>query len=115
MVTQSITQQTQGDLRRNGYRLETTHGWDTHEVPLYTHKAVNDKKPGDVAWKAHIGNLKQMDQAEAQKESRNLFIEDGWVYFLHGWLCVIAEVFDLDIPSSGPEFEELGRIAANMR
>lgn len=24
-------------------------------------------------------------------------IEDGWVYFIHGWSQVIAEVFDLKL------------------
>ena len=40
---------------------------------------------------------------------------DGWFYFLHGWTRVIAEVFAVDlpadIPTSGPEFDELSRIA----
>jgi shikimate 5-dehydrogenase len=35
------------------------------------------------------------------------------VYFIHGWTRVIAEVFDIDIPMSGPAFEELSRIARN--
>ena len=61
------------------------------------------------------GNLVFLDQAMHQKESRNLVIEDGWVYFLHGWTRVIAEVFHLDIPTSGPEFEKLGEIARSAR
>ena len=28
---------------------------------------------------------------------RNLHIEDGFVYFLHGWMQVVAEVFHIDI------------------
>ena len=32
-------------------------------------------------------------------------IEDGWSYFLHGWTQVIAEVFHIDIPTSGPVFD----------
>ena len=42
---------------------------------------------------------------------RNLQIEDGWIYFIHGWTRVIAEVFHIDIPTSGPRFDELSRIA----
>ena len=30
-------------------------------------------------------NLFFMHQALAQREKRNLTVEDGWVYFLHGW------------------------------
>ena len=41
-----------------------------------------------------------------------LRIENGWTYFLHGWTQVIAEVFGIDIPTSGPRFEAMSRIAA---
>ena len=61
------------------------------------------------------GDLVFLDQARAQQKSRNLHIEDGWVYFIHGWTRVIAEVFRVDIPTSGPEFDELSRIAAGVR
>ena len=42
---------------------------------------------------------------------RDLQIEDGWTYFLHGWTQVIAEVFHIDIPTSGPAFAALSEIA----
>ena len=73
--------------------------------------------PADgVAWEFNYrGNLVFLDQAEAQQELRNLAIEDGWVYFIHGWTRVIAEVFDVDIPTSGPEFDALCDIAASER
>jgi hypothetical protein len=35
----------------------------------------------------------------------------GWIYFIHGWTSVIAEVFDIDIPASGLSFELLSGIA----
>jgi shikimate 5-dehydrogenase len=52
-----------------------------------------------------------LDQARAQAASRNLKLVDGWTYFLHGWTEVIAEVFDVAIPTSGPTFERLSEIA----
>ena len=61
------------------------------------------------------GELVFLEQAGAQKNTRDLQIEDGWVYFLHGWTRVIAEVFHHDIPVSGPVFEELSRIAKSVR
>jgi shikimate 5-dehydrogenase len=61
------------------------------------------------------GELVFLDQARAQERSRALRIEDGWIYFIHGWTSVIAEVFHIDIPSSGPRFDELSRIAAACR
>lgn len=61
------------------------------------------------------GKLVYLEQAWAQKKARKLHLEDGWVYFLHGWTSVIADVFDLAIPSKGPRFEELSRIARASR
>lgn len=53
---------------------------------------------GGLAWEFNYrGTLEFKHQAEAQKEVRNLLIEDGWTYFIHGWTQVIAEVFHTDI------------------
>lgn len=69
-----------------------------------------------LAWDFNYrGELVFLDQARAQQKKRNLVIEDGWVYFLHGWTRVIAEVFDVEIPTSGPAFEALSRIAKEAR
>lgn len=56
------------------------------------------------------GDLVFLAQARAQA-ARGVIATDGWVYFLHGWTRVIAEVFDIDIPVSGPGFEALSGIA----
>jgi len=61
------------------------------------------------------GDLIFLKQAQAQEKEKNLHVEDGWVYFLHGWLRVIAEVFHLNIPTSGPKFEELSKIALKVK
>lgn len=61
------------------------------------------------------GDLLFLDQARAQEKQKGLKIEDGWLYFIHGWTRVIAEVFDIDIPTEGPEFDRLSRIAAQAR
>jgi len=61
------------------------------------------------------GDLIFLKQAHAQEEEKSLHIEDGWVYFLHGWQRVIAEVFHLNIPTSGPKFEELSKIALQVK
>ena len=57
------------------------------------------------------GDLVFLDQARAAATARALSIHDGWVYFIHGWTRVIAEVFDIGIPMSGPDFDALSRIA----
>lgn len=69
-----------------------------------------------LAWDFNYrGDLLFLEQARRQQAERKLTIEDGWVYFVHGWTRVIAEVFDLDIPTSGPEFDRLCDIAAAAR
>lgn len=61
------------------------------------------------------GELVFLDQARAQERERSLSVHDGWVYFIHGWTRVIAEVFDVEIPTEGPGFDELSRIARDVR
>lgn len=57
------------------------------------------------------GNLVFLDQARSQINTRKLTLEDGWVYFLHGWTRAIDRIFDVRIPTSGPEFDLLSQIA----
>jgi shikimate 5-dehydrogenase len=66
-----------------------------------------------IVWDLNYrGDLIFLDQARRQQAARNLQIEDGWTYFIHGWTQVIAEVFHIDIPVSGPRFDEISEIAA---
>lgn len=67
-----------------------------------------------IAWEFNYrGELDFWRQAMAQKDSRNLFIEDGWLYFLHGWTQVVAEVLHIDLDE--PAFQNLAEIAADLR
>ncbi|MGW7484622.1 hypothetical protein ACWGH8_39315 [Nonomuraea muscovyensis] len=67
---------------------------------------------GGLVWDFNYrGDLLFLDQARAQVAARGLRVEDGWTYFIHGWTRVIAEVFHIDIPTSGPAFDRLARIA----
>ncbi len=61
------------------------------------------------------GDLHFRTQAYAQRPYKHLEFEDGWTYFVHGWLHVIADVFDIEAPSAGPEFEKLSDIALAQR
>ena len=68
-----------------------------------------------IVWDLNYrGELVFLDQARAQADARHLQVEDGWVYFIHGWTQVIAEVFGIDIPTAGPAFDAIARIAANV-
>jgi hypothetical protein len=67
-----------------------------------------------VAWEINYrGELDFWHQAMAQKEKRNLLIEDGWLYFVHGWTQVIAEVLHIEI--EGSTFDQLNEIAGDLR
>ena len=59
------------------------------------------------------GDLGFMHQALAQKAKQHLTVEDGWIYFIHGWSQVIAEVFHLELT---PELvNELSDVASDLR
>ena len=67
-----------------------------------------------IAWEFNYrGELDFMHQAFMQQESRNLRVEDGWIYFLHGWSQVVAEALNIDLT---PElFKELDKAASTVR
>ncbi|MEO8393052.1 MAG: shikimate dehydrogenase [Chloroflexota bacterium] len=67
-----------------------------------------------LVWELNYrGELDFLQQAKRQAHQLNLTIEDGWVYFLHGWTQVIAQVFHLDLT---PQlFAELDRAASASR
>ncbi len=69
-----------------------------------------------IVWEFNYrGDLLFLRQARAQQQAYHLQVEDGWIYFVHGWTRVVAEVFHVLIPTSGPVFDDLSRIAASVR
>ncbi len=63
-----------------------------------------------IVWELNYrGELGFLHQAQAQAEPRKLRVEDGWLYFLHGWTEVIAQVLKTNI--EGERFERLAAIA----
>jgi shikimate dehydrogenase len=67
-----------------------------------------------VVWELNYrGELDFFRQARGQQAARNLTVEDGWLYFLHGWSEAIAEVFDVELT---PErFQALSSEAETIR
>jgi len=66
-----------------------------------------------LVWEINYrGDLIFMYQAQAQAKQRHLHVEDGWVYFIHGWTQVIAEVFDVRI--EGETLQRMNDIAMDM-
>ena len=67
-----------------------------------------------LAWDFNYrGDLKFLEQARGQAEERDLVVEDGWIYFVHGWTQVIAEVFDVEIGAD--RVAQLSEIAHQVR
>jgi hypothetical protein len=63
-----------------------------------------------VAWELNYrGELGFLRQALAQRETRRVRVEDGWLYFLHGWTQVIAEVLKVRIDE--PMLQRLAAVA----
>jgi shikimate dehydrogenase len=51
-----------------------------------------------VVWELNYrGELDFLRQARRQEHTCHLRVEDGWLYFLHGWSEVIAEVFHVEL------------------
>lgn len=51
-----------------------------------------------LVWELNYrGELDFLLQAHRQERARGLRVEDGWLYFLHGWSEVVSEVFHLDL------------------
>jgi shikimate 5-dehydrogenase len=84
-------------------------GKDTPGSPITNHAIFPEN---GIAWDFNYrGELLFLEQARAQKGHRRLHIEDGWIYFIHGWSSVISEVFHVPIPSKGKVQEDLSAIA----
>ncbi len=67
-----------------------------------------------LAWELNYrGELDFLHQARRQSGSRGVKVEDGWVYFLHGWTQVVAEVFQIDLTPA--LFRQLDQAAASIR
>lgn len=71
---------------------------------------------GAIVWEFNYrGALEFLAQARAQEAARGLIVADGWGYFIISWTRVIAEVFDLEIPTTGPVFDRLSEMARARR
>jgi len=67
-----------------------------------------------VIWEFNYrGPLDFLQQARQQQAERQLHVEDGWRYFIHGWTQVIAEVFDIEMTPG--TVDELAHVAASLR
>lgn len=67
-----------------------------------------------IAWEFNYrGALDFMHQALAQVASRNVRVEDGWLYFVHGWTQVVSQVLHVDLTPA--LFARLNEAASSVR
>lgn len=69
---------------------------------------------GGIVWELNYRGERQfLQQARAQEGNRQLIVEDGWVYFLHGWTQVIAEVFQFELDAT--RMKQFDQVASVLR
>jgi shikimate dehydrogenase len=69
---------------------------------------------GGMVWEFNYrGELDFLHQARRQEQKRGLSISDGWLYFLHGWTQVIAQVLHIELDAA--LFERLRAAAEEIR
>ena len=67
-----------------------------------------------VAWEFNYrGELDFLHQSLAQEKSRHVKVEDGWLYFVHGWTQVVAQVLHLNLTPA--LFDRLNEAASTVR
>jgi shikimate 5-dehydrogenase len=67
-----------------------------------------------LSWEFNYrGELDFLHQSLAQVESRNVKVEDGWLYFVHGWTQVVAQVLHFDLTPA--LFDKLNEAASTVR
>lgn len=67
-----------------------------------------------IAWEFNYrGELDFMHQALAQVENRKVNVEDGWIYFVHGWAKVVAQVLHFELTPA--LFDQLNQAASTVR
>lgn len=67
-----------------------------------------------VSWEFNYrGELDFLHQSLAQVESRKVKVEDGWLYFVHGWTQVVAQVLHFDLTPA--VFNQLNQAASTVR
>jgi shikimate 5-dehydrogenase len=67
-----------------------------------------------LAWEFNYrGELDFLHQSLAQVESRQVRVEDGWLYFVHGWTQVVAQVLHFDLTPA--LFDQMNLAASTVR
>ncbi len=67
-----------------------------------------------ITWEFNYrGELDFLQQSLAQVDSRKIWVDDGRLYFVHGWTQVIAQVLHFDLTPA--LFNQLNQVASSVR
>ncbi len=101
---QLLTTDKQEILEAQGFEIAELTGFDRHSLPLYAHKPMADKKPGDVVLHARVGNPESLDDGEATYLARKAF--HGMFPWLPGAECIKRTFVDVNVPGGGDSIEQ---------
>ena len=104
---QNLTTDRQDLLEANGFQIAELTGFDSHSLALYAHRAMADKKPGDVVLNARVGNPESLDDGEATYLARKAF--HGLFPWLPGKDCMKRTFVEVSIGSDGRKIESGAR------
>ena len=86
MTTLAVDQGHAESLSRQGYATTGWVGFGVHDIPLYAHHPVSDKKVGDVVSTMRVGDPRTLNNAEAVHLSRQAAY--GYFMFKPGADCL---------------------------
>ncbi len=86
-------------LEARGFEIAELTGFESNSLPLYTHRLLGDKKPGDVVLRARVGNPESLDDSEASYLARKAF--HGMFPWMPGEDCVKRTFLDVTINRNG--------------
>jgi hypothetical protein len=101
MVT-GVTSDNRDLLLAQGYGISELIGFEEHSIPLYTHKQLVDKGPGEVAIQARVGDMRQLNNAEANYLAHKA--SQGFFTWMPGEECLSHKFVDVSY-----EIDGLGR------
>ena len=104
MTTLAVDQGHAESLSRQGYATTGWVGFGVHDIPLYAHHPVSDKKVGDVVSTMRVGDPRTLNNAEAVHLSRQAAY--GYFMFKPGADCLGRDFKNIELrkrPGGGVE------------
>ncbi len=94
-------------LEAQGFEIAEFTGFDQHSLPLYAHRELGDKKPGDVVMRVRVGNPESLDDGEATYLARKAF--HGMFPWQPGAECSRRTFVEVKFSETGEAIREEGQ------